>query len=201
MRSAALRNLFAVPLAVGLLSAGSAAAHIAIYEATLTGEAEFPSPVDTDGAGTARITIDDHAMTMRVETSFSGLTGNVTIAHIHCCTAEPGVGGVGVASPVPSFPGFPAGGTSGSYGQTFDMTAAASYNPAFITANGGSIGAAFGALLSGIAGGNAYLNIHTSFVGSGEIRGFLAPVPEPETWALCLVGAGLVVAAVRRSRR
>ena len=52
-----------------------------------------------------------------------------------------------------------------------------------------------------IIAGNAYFNIHTTFDGSGEIRGQLAPVPEPETYALMLAGLGLVGLATARRRR
>jgi CHRD domain len=41
------------------------------------------------------------------------------------------------------------------------------------------------ALLTGLAAGEAYLNIHTTLFPNGEIRGFLAPVPGP------VVSAGL----------
>jgi hypothetical protein len=50
-------------------------------------------------AGDARITLDFDLLTLRVEASFSGLLGNVTAAHIHCCTA-PG-SNVGVATMTP----------------------------------------------------------------------------------------------------
>jgi hypothetical protein len=135
---------------------------------------------------------------MRVQVTFADLVGNVTNAHIHCCTAVAETGGSGVASPLPTFPGFPSGVKFGTYDQTFDMNLASSYGSGFLTANGNNTGTAFSALITGIATGKAYLNIHTSFVSSGEIRGFLAPVPEPETYALMLGGLGLVGFAARR---
>ena len=69
-------------------------------------------------------------------------------------------------------PGFPLGVTAGTYTRTFDMTDPASYNPAFVTANGGTTGAE-AALLAGLQAGQAYLNIHTTMFPGGEIRGFL----------------------------
>ena len=182
--------------------AAPALAHTLTFTTTLSGAAEAP-PNPSAGTGTATVIIDDHDFTMRVITSFSGLTGNVTAAHIHCCTSVPGAGTAGVATVTPSFTGFPSGGTSGTYDHTFDMTAASgSWNNAFITANGGTPGSAFSALLAGLDGGKAYLKIHTSFVPGGEIRGFLqlSPVPEPATVALMLGGLALVGAASRMRR-
>lgn len=195
-----IRRLPLAAMALALTAAFPAAAHIAVYETTLRGDIEFPNPVVTTGTGTATVTIDDHLNTMRVQVSFSDLVGNVTNSHIHCCTADAGAGGAGVASTLPTFPGFPSGVKSGSYDQTFDMNLASSYGSGFLTANGNNTGTAFSALITGIATGKAYLNIHTSFVGSGEIRGFFAPapVPEPETYALLLGGLALVGFAARR---
>jgi len=90
--------------------------------------------------------------------------------------------------------------TSGSYDNLFDLLMASTYNPAFVTANGGSVSASRTALLNGIASGEAYLNIHTTAFPSGEIRGFLVAVPEPGSWALMLIGFG-AIGAVMRGRR
>jgi hypothetical protein len=83
------------------------------------------------------------------------------------------------------------------------MTLTSSYNPAFITANAGSVSTAFNVLLTGLSAGDAYLNIHSSIVPGGEIRGFLAPaVPEPSTWAMLLLGfAGIGFMAYHRKSK
>jgi hypothetical protein len=145
------------------------------------------------------VTVDFDLATMRVEAQFSGLDGTVTAAHIHCCTVDPGLLNAGVATIVPTFPGFPLGVSAGTYDMTFDLAQDASYNPSFLTANGGTASGAMNALLAGLDQGRAYLNIHTTSFGGGEIRGFPA-VPEPSSLALLLLGACLLPAGRRRGR-
>ena len=96
---------------------------------------------------------------------------------IHAPTAVAGTGTAGVATTLPTFPGFPAGVTLGAYDQTFNMLLASSYNPAYITNNGGTTASAFLALRNAIASGRAYLNIHSSMFLGGEIRGFFTLCP------------------------
>ncbi|WP_227873340.1 CHRD domain-containing protein [Aphanothece sacrum] len=148
-----------------------------VFTANLTGANEDP-PNASPGLGTAIVTLDDIANTMRVQATFSGLTGTTTVAHIHSATAVPGVGTVGVATTTPTFPGFPSGVTGGTYDQTFNMTLVSSYNGSFLTANGGSTANAQIALFNGIKSGSAYFNLHTTAFPGGEIRGFFVSVPE-----------------------
>lgn len=183
-----------VALAACLALAASPAA-AATYVAALSGANENPANA-SPGTGSATLTIVGNVMTLT--TSFSGLTGNVTAAHIHCCVAPPA--NVGVATPVPSFPGFPSGVTSGSYSQSFDLTLASSYNPAFVTSHGGTVAFARDAFLAGLDAGQAYLNIHTNLFPGGEIRGQLTAVPEPAARMLMIAGFGLVGGALRRRK-
>jgi hypothetical protein len=180
--------------------ATQASAAILTYDAVLSGSSEFPA-VASPGTGFAIVTIDNAADTMEVNVTFSGLTSVTTASHIHCCVA-PG-GNAGVATTTPSFPGFPLGVTSGTYDQTFDLTSASSYNPAFVTANGGSASSAEAVLLAELGLGDAYLNIHTTNNPSGEIRGFLlaSTGPEPSTWAMMILGfAGIGFMMYRRRK-
>jgi hypothetical protein len=139
------------------------------FTTTMNGQNESP-PRATTATGSATVVWDTTTQQMSVNATFSGLTTPNTAAHIHCCVA-PG-GNTGVATTTPTFTGFPGGITSGTYSHTFDMTNAASYNPAFVSAQGG-VAQAEAALFNGLLAGNAYLNIHTQMFGGGEIRGFL----------------------------
>jgi len=151
------------------------AAHSApvTYKAVLDGASEFPSNA-SPGTGLAQVDVDAAAHTMRVQATFSGLIGSTTASHIHGPTAVAGSGNAGVATTTPTFAGFPLGVTSGAYDNTLDMTLASSYNPSFVTANGGTPATAEAALFQAIADGKAYLNVHSQAFPGGEIRGFLA---------------------------
>lgn len=170
--------IFAVVLAAGLLlSVSQASAAIFTFTTTLTGANEFP-PNASPGTGNASVSWDDVSHMMAVSANFAGLTGTTTASHIHCCVSPAAVTPTAiVATTLPSFPFFPLGVTSGTFTETFDMTQASSYNPAFITLNGGTAAGAEAALLAGLHAGMAYLNIHTTLFPTGEIRGFFAEVP------------------------
>lgn len=175
-------------------------AQITTFSAYLSGASESP-PNGSPGTGTAIVTLDQTLSTLRVQVSFFGLTAGNTAAHIHCCVAVPFTGTAGVATVTPTFTDFPTGATSGWYDHTFNLLDPATYNPAFITAQGSLFGA-YSAFTSGLTtGGRTYLNIHTSNFTGGEIRGFLQVVPEPSTYALLASGLVAIGVVVRKRRR
>src|SRR5262249_42705640 len=158
------------------------------FVAALTQGLEVP-PTGSAATGSATMILDPVANTLNVQVTFSGLTSGTTAAHIHCCLSSIFATGanVGVATTTPTFTGFPSGVTSGTYTRVFDLTLSSSYNPAFITAQGGTVAAARAELIRGIQNGETYLNIHTSNFSGGEIRGFLVASPAPATLSLLKV--------------
>ena len=171
------KSLTAVAVAaLSMLAAMPAAAVQTSFSATLTGAAESP-PNASLATGSAWVTFDSVLSTVDVQVIFDGLSAPASAAHIHCCTAVAGTGTAGVAL---GLTGFPAA-TSGVYANSFTVAAAT-----------------FTSMLAGSSAGTAYVNLHNSMFSGGEIRGFLAPVPEPATYALMLGGLGLVGWATRR---
>lgn len=140
-----------------------------VYRVTLSGANENP-PVASPGSGTAIVTINNTTHELRVVSTFSGLVAGTSASHIHCCATPPA--NAGVSTTTPSFVGFPLGVTSGSFDRTYLMTQAGTWNPAFVTANGGVTGAET-TFVAGVAAGQSYLNIHSTTFPGGEIRGSL----------------------------
>jgi hypothetical protein len=159
-----------------------------------------PEAPGATGGGAVFVTVDTLAQTLSLDTIWFGLSGGTTVSHIHCCTAAPGTGTVGVAVTPGTLPGFPVGTTFGTYEVTLDLSAPGTYTGGFLTASGGTPAAASARLLAGLASGTAYFNVHSSTFPGGEIRGFLQPVPEPATWGLMALGLAAVGAAARRAR-
>ena len=143
------------------------------------------------GTGTGSITYDNILNNLRLQATFSDLSGNVTVAHLHGITAQPGTGTAGVIVPSgSSLPNFPTGATFGTYDQILLLGDTSTYRDAFITANGGVDGAR-DALIASFNAGTTYFNIHSTTFTGGEIRAFATPVPW-ETDALSVVGTTLL---------
>jgi hypothetical protein len=191
-RQLSLGSLFAIALLALVCVPASAA--IITYTTVMDGPTEGTASL---GTGTATVTYNDTAHSMRVQADFQGLSGTTTAAHIHAPTPTPFTGTAGVATQQPSFSGFPLGVQSGSMDTTFDLTQSSSWNSSFIANNGGSPATAEAAFFNFMNQGRAYFNIHSSVNPGGEIRGFMV-VPEPG--ALTLLAGGAIVAVIRRRR-
>lgn len=152
-----------------------ALSHHVRYTADLTGFGELPANIST-GQGKVVLTFDLDLAVMEIETSFDGLLGDVTSAHIHAATNAMGSGIADVATQLPTFDLFPTGANVGSYEHEFALADAATYNPDFILASGGTVSTAMLALFGALDQGKAYFDIHTTAYNDGEIRGFLSHV-------------------------
>ncbi len=119
-------------------------ANVQVYTATLTAGEEVPPAADSQGKGTAEVTINTSTDELTYKVTWSGLTGPATIGHIHG-PAERGKN----AGPVVPFPGI--AGQSSTEGK------------AKITPT------QYGDLAAGLW----YVNIHTAKHPGGEIRGQL----------------------------
>lgn len=183
-----------------LLAAASAQAAVIRYQASLT-----PEVAGATGSGLVNVEYDTLARTLLIWADWTGLSGTTTVAHIHCCTAAPGFGTVGVAVTPGTLPGFAAGVSSGSYlSPLIDLTSEASFTTNFLIASG-DLANAEAALIAGLDAGLAYFNVHTIAFPSGEIRGFplkqAQAVPEPASWMLLASALALVLTAGRRRCR
>lgn len=179
---------FATAAAICLVATSASAA---TYSATFSGANENPPNESTaTGFGTLRV-ID--ANTIFVDIDYTGLTAGVAAGHIHCCAAPTGNSGVAIG-----FNNLALGSTSGSYTNTFDLSLASTFTAGFLSSSGGTATLAAARLLTALDGGQVYFNLHNSIFPGGEIRGNLAAVPEPASWAMMVVGFGLVGSAVRR---
>lgn len=182
-----------IALAATLLIATESSNAATIWTApVLSGAQETVANGSTaTGNGLVKLLSDGKSLAVRVE--WSGLVGgNAAAAHIHCCALLGFNGPVAVdLEPNPV--------TTGSAFNIFDLDLLSSYGGGFLAANGGTAASAKAALLAGLDSGTSYFNVHNGQFPAGEIRGQIAPgVPEPASWAMLIIGFGLVGHAVRR---
>ena len=155
------RHMLVLCLMTVLFTAAATAAPL--YFATgLTGAAEAP-PNASPATGSALLVLDLVAHTMSIDITFTGLIGNTTASHIHCCTAVPSWHSERGDADADFRRTSPLGVTAGSYSHVFDTSLASTWNAPFITNNGGTPLGAEAALAAGLASGVAYMNVHSSF--------------------------------------
>lgn len=171
-------RLAAVALAAALLPF-AASATTKVYSFNLDAGQEVPA-VASPAAGSFQLTVDDVANTISFGFAAFNLQGAVVGAHIHEAAA----------------------GMSGDVKYNLlanvDMSGTVFGTPNSFGFSG--INKGVGALAGEIneAPWMYYVNVHTTAFGGGEIRGQLAPIPEPSTYALLAIGLGVVGLAKRR---
>lgn len=179
-------------MGVAALSLMAAPAAATTYATTLTGAQEVP-PVGSPATGLGTLVLSSDNRLAQIDVSFTGLTAPLIQGHAHCCALPGANAGVAINFAPPNV-------NSGLFSRLYDLTLASTWNPGFIAASGGTVDGARARFLAALDAGEVYFNLHTSTFPGGEIRGNLAVVPEPSSWALLLAGFGLVGVAARRRR-
>lgn len=135
---------------------------IVTFKATMNAAAEVQAnPVVSNGTGTFTATLDTSTNVFTYDVTYSGLTSNVTLGHIHGPATTAVSSGTTINFATLAGATFVTGATSGTaHGQT-TLNAA---NQITAAINGDS-------LKKLLFAGLTYANIHTANFGAGEIRG------------------------------
>ena len=152
-------NLAVVLFSVTLLGAGcdlygigNPTSDATEFQATLSGGAERPDPVDTEATGSGIFSLNDEETQLSYSISTSGLSGDVTGAHFH----------------------FSADGAAGSGGIVFGITESIVND-----GNGGATAEGTWSLTAvdvlNLRLDYIYVNFHTEANPAGEVRGNLIP--------------------------
>ena len=144
-------------------------------QASLTGAAERPAPVDTSGTGSSLLTVNDDRTQIFYTLTYTGLT-NVQQAHIH-------VGDANIAGGIILFLCTNIGtGTNVAIGGGPLPTPQACPQGASVTITGTLTAAdlspkpaqgvnTFADAIANLISGNTYTNVHTAANPGGEVRG------------------------------
>jgi hypothetical protein len=122
------------------------------FNATLSGAAEKPTAVTTSASGTAKVTID--GTKVKVEGTYTGLSGNAMAAHIHGPADENSVADIFCNLKADTA-------TSGTLSEAGTATSKPACSTVELT----------DAQIKDFEDGRMYINIHTAANQAGEIRG------------------------------
>jgi hypothetical protein len=147
--------------ACALTACGGSSSPANHFAATMSSGNEVPaSPHPNPSAtGSATYTVVDGGTAVNYTVTFSGLSGNATMGHIHVGTSSES-GGVVVPFTVPAA-------TSGTFAGSFTAADVRAGSTASQTVTAGDMNS----MLSAMRAKATYTNIHTSSNPAGEIRG------------------------------
>ena len=208
----ALRQLFALAT-LALPVAVNATTYT--FNAGLSGANEIPGSGST-ATGSAILSYNDFDTlsmaddTYTVSMTVTGLLGTPTGFHIHGAATAAENAPVRVALDG-SFPPFVSGFSGGTLVVGGTATGASiiggtgdgGYMVPATPVSGTNAGYPSMSFLSMLTSGLAYVNVHSTFKPSGEVRGQLlqvAVVPEPETFGMLLAGLALIGVIVGRRK-
>ena len=135
------------------------------YTATLTGAAEKPNAVTTSGTGTWTGTYNPSTGILSYTLSYSGMSANTNLAHIHGpATVDQFAGVIVNLDQAAQARTITLGATSGTGTGTVNLNVGATWPSAGATITGAQ-------LKDLMDQGMTYVNIHTTANGGGEIRG------------------------------
>ena len=181
-----MKTNFATLLACVGFVAAAASPLRADFMSTAVLNAANDGATNSSGSGTATVDYNSAAGTFSYTLSWTNLTGDATMAHIH-------YGATGVSGPivVPFFMSSLAATDSISGTLTAADVMPDSAAGIFTIAD----------VARAIQDGNAYVNIHTAEYPAGELRGQLAQTPEPASLGLTLLAASLLSGFLLLRRR
>ena len=176
MNTARITTLCVCLFACFAMNDRTAFGEIVNFESTIDGpSANAGGGTGSTALGSATATLDTETNEFTYSGTFAGLLGNYTVGHFHGDALPTMNAGTQVTlSPVLS---------PDSRSGTFDGTAILDSDQ-----------------VTGLSSGLWYINIHSQFDTSGEIRGQVNTVSIPEPCSIGLIGFGLSLAAIRRRR-
>jgi hypothetical protein len=138
-------------------------------------------------SGTGYVTLTLTGTALSLNGSFSGLSTNATLGHIHGPSGLfPSTAGVIYDLVGPGI--LTLAGKSGTYNGTVNL----------IPLSGGSYTVA--QQITDLNNSLWYLNVHSTTFGAGEIRGQIVPVPEPSTLGFAALGTAILAYSLRRRK-
>lgn len=150
-----------IAAAIALAACGGSSSPATKFVANMTAANEVPTNTST-ATGTATYTFDADAGVVNYTITFSGLTTNATLAHIHA--GQAGVNG----TPAVNFTSLLPKNKGDTFSGSFDagVVTAATTPDGGVTITAGDMNN----LIQAMRAGNTYTNIHTTQNGGGEIR-------------------------------